>query len=182
MLLFTNIYSLQDQQVNMILALDTYYQNDKAKTVCIRFANWTDEQPAEVVTEELDGIEEYQPGSFYKRELPCILSILKKTSLQTIDAIIIDGYVLLDDSGKHGLGGYLYEALERKIPVIGVAKTNFAHNTLHKGEVYRGDSQRPLYITTLGIPLETACNYIRSMHGAYRIPTLLKTLDTLTRQ
>jgi deoxyribonuclease V len=166
----------------MILALDTYYQNDKAKTVCIRFVNWTDEQPAEVVTEELDGIEAYQPGSFYKRELPCIVSILKKISLQTIDIIIIDGYVLLDDSGKHGLGGYLYEALERKIPVIGVAKTNFANNTLHKGEVYRGDSKRPLYITTLGIPLDTARNYIRSMQGAYRIPTLLKTLDALTRQ
>jgi deoxyribonuclease V len=166
----------------MILALDTYYQNNKAKTVCIRFPNWTDEHPANVLTEELDRVEEYQPGAFYKRELPCILSILKKTTLQNTEAIIIDGYVLLDDTGKHGLGGYLYEALDREIPVIGVAKTNFANNTLHKGEVYRGDSQRPLYITTLGIPLETACTYIRSMHGAYRIPTLLKTLDTLTRQ
>jgi deoxyribonuclease V len=166
----------------MILALDTYYQNDKAKTVCIRFHHWTDDQPADVLTEELDSVEEYQPGAFYKRELPCILSILKKTDVQDTEAIIIDGYVLLDDTGKHGLGGYLYEALNRKIPVIGVAKTNFANNTLHKKEVYRGDSQRPLYITTLGIPPDTACNYIRSMHGAYRIPTLLKTLDTLTRQ
>lgn len=166
----------------MILALDTYYQNDKAKTVCIRFSDWTDENPAEVLTEELDHIEEYQPGSFYKRELPCILSILQKTNLQNINAIIIDGYVLLDDAGKHGLGGYLYDALERKIPVIGVAKTNFANNTIHKSEVYRGDSKRPLYITTLGIPLETACSYIRSMHGVYRMPTLLKTLDILTRQ
>lgn len=166
----------------MILALDTYYQNNTAKTVCIRFRHWTDEQPADVVTEVLDGVEEYQPGAFYKRELPCILSILKKTDLQNIESIIIDGYVVLDDTGKHGLGGHLYEALNRKIPVIGVAKTNFANNTIHKGEVYRGDSQRPLYITTLGIPLETACDYIRSMHGPYRIPTLLKTLDTLTRQ
>lgn len=166
----------------MILALDTYYQNNKAKTVCIGFQNWTDEHPADILTEELDSVEEYQPGAFYKRELPCILSILKKTTLQNTEAIIIDGYVLLDDTGKHGLGGYVYEALDRKIPVIGVAKTNFANNTLHKREVYRGDSQRPLYITTLGIPPETACTYIRSMHGAYRIPTLLKTLDTLTRQ
>lgn len=166
----------------MILALDTYYQNDRAKTICIRFTNWTDEQPAEVLTEELDGILEYQPGSFYKRELPCILSILKKINLQAIDVIIIDGYVLLDDAGKHGLGGYLYEALEKKIPVIGVAKTNFATNIINKGEVYRGNSQRPLYITTLGIPLATACDYIRSMHGIYRMPALLKTLDTLTRQ
>ena len=166
----------------MILALDTYYQNHKAKTVCIHFPHWTDEQPTDVLTEELDSMEEYQPGAFYKRELPCILSILQKTSLQTIEAIIIDGYVILDDAGKHGLGGYLYEALDRKIPVIGVAKTNFANNMLHKGEVYRGDSQRPLYITTLGIPLDAACNYIRSMHGTYRMPTLLKTLDMLTRQ
>lgn len=121
----------------MILALDTYYQNDKAKTVCIRFHHWTDDQPADVLTEELDSVEEYQPGAFYRRELPCILSILKKTDVQDTEAIIIDGYVLLDDTGKHGLGGYLYEALNRKIPVIGVAKTNFANNTLHKKEVYR---------------------------------------------
>lgn len=166
----------------MILAIDTYYQHEKAKTVCIRFHRWTDAQPADVLTEELGNVEEYQPGSFYKRELPCILSILKKTDLQNIEAIIIDGYVLLDDAGKYGLGGYLYEALDRKIPVIGVAKTNFANNTRYKKEVYRGDSQRPLYITTLGIPLEEASDYIRSMHGAYRIPTLQKTLDTLTRQ
>jgi deoxyinosine 3'endonuclease (endonuclease V) len=166
----------------MILALDTYYQNKKAKTVCIRFHHWTDEHAADIVTEELDNIEEYQPGSFYKRELPCILSILKKTSLENIEAIVIDGYVLLDDAGKHGLGGYLYEALNRKIPVIGVAKTNYTNNTLHQREVYRGNSQRPLFITTLGTPPDTACSYIQSMHGPYRIPTLLKTLDTLTRQ
>jgi deoxyribonuclease V len=166
----------------MILALDTYYKNDKAKTVCIAFQHWTDDQPADVLTEELDHVEAYQPGAFYKRELPCILSILKKTNLQNTEAVIIDGYVLLDDSGKHGLGGYLYEALDRKIPVIGVAKTNFANNILHKAEVCRGDSQRPLYVTTLGIPLAIARNHIRSMHGVYRIPTLLKTLDMLTRQ
>ena len=49
----------------MILALDTYYQHGKAKTVCIRFYNWTDEQPADVLTEELDNVAEYQPGAFY---------------------------------------------------------------------------------------------------------------------
>lgn len=33
----------------------------------------------------------YEPGSFYKRELPCILSLLKDIYKQ-LDAIVIDGY------------------------------------------------------------------------------------------
>ena len=166
----------------MILALDTHYRNEKAKTICIGFNDWMDEIPMKNFYEELDVEAEYQPGAFYKRELPCIISILQKTDLEKTEAIIIDGYVILDDAGKPGLGGHLYEFLKRKIPVIGVAKTNFANNTLHKREVYRGESVRPLYVTTQGMDLDVACGYIKNMHGGFRIPTLLKKLDTLTKE
>jgi hypothetical protein len=40
--------------------------------------------------------------------------------------IILDGYVALDDHGKIELGGYLFEALEQKYPVIGIAKNGFS--------------------------------------------------------
>jgi len=33
--------------------------------------------------------------------------------------------------GKHGLGGYLFEALKKKIPVIGVAKSEFHNKRKH---------------------------------------------------
>lgn len=66
-------------------------------------------------------------GEFYKRELSCILAILEDIDLATISCIIIDGFVVLDDAGKHGLGGHLYEQLDPKVPVIGFA-TNIPEN------------------------------------------------------
>lgn len=166
----------------MILAFDTYYFETKAQTVAVIFSSWTDEHPKDIFTETTESIEGYQPGEFYKRELPCIVSLLAKIDLKDIEAIIIDGFVVLDDSGKLGLGGHLYEHLEKKIAVIGVAKSNFALNTKFKREVFRGQSERPLYITALGIDIDLAGNNIKSMHGDFRIPTLLKQLDGLTKK
>ena len=166
----------------MILAFDTYYFADKAKTVCLQFENWADEKPNAIYEETLTGIAEYVSGEFYKRELPCILSLLEQVNVKEITVIVVDGFVVLDDDGKLGLGGYLYENLNRAFPVIGVAKTNFATLIKNKVAVERGESKRPLYITSIGIDLEDAAEKIQMMHGIYRIPTLLKKLDTLTKE
>lgn len=166
----------------MILAFDTYYSENKAKTVCLRFQNWKDEKPIDILSEVCEIHEDYIPGEFYRRELPCILSILNNINLSGIDLIIIDGYVVLDDSGKLGLGGHLYKSLEGRIPVLGVAKTNFAQNKINKREVYRGKSNKPLFITALGTDIDIISGKIKSMHGEYRIPTLLKQLDRITKE
>ena len=107
----------------MILAFDTYYFENKAKTVCILFDNWSGEN-YKFETEIIEQNEEYKPGEFYKRELPCILSLLKKIKIDNIDLIIVDGYVYLDDNLKLGLGGHLYKNLEGNIPIIGVARAS----------------------------------------------------------
>ncbi len=109
----------------MILALDTYYIEDHAKTVGLEFANWTDKVETNIYSETLKNVEEYTSGEFYKRELPCILSLMKRYNLKRYEVILVDGYVYPDDAGKFGLGGYLYEKLNQEIPIIGVAKTNF---------------------------------------------------------
>lgn len=168
----------------MILAFDTYYFEDKAKTVCIALESWTKESNFKVYDEILENIAEYIPGEFYKRELPCILSLLKKikTEITPIETIIVDSFVYLDDEGKFGLGGYLFNALDDKIPIIGVAKTNFATIEKNKKALLRGDSQKPLYITAIGIDLEKATELIQNMQGEFRIPTILKHLDTLTKE
>jgi deoxyinosine 3'endonuclease (endonuclease V) len=137
--------------------------------------------PAQVYAELTPVESEYEPGAFYKRELPCILSLLAKIDLSAVEAIMVDGYVVLDDAGKAGLGGYLFEALARKIPVIGVAKTNFAQNERSKIALLRGSSERPLFITAMGIDLATAAEYIRQMHGEFRMPALLRFLDGQTK-
>jgi len=166
----------------VILAFDTYYFENKAKTVCVAFNNWSESNPFAIYKETIEGVADYEPGSFYKRELPCILSLLSEIQNDTVEVIIVDGYVILDDNGKDGLGGFLFEKLERKIPVIGVAKTGFHGNKNNVLELFRGQSKKPLYITAKGIELIEAKNRIKSMHGNYRIPTLLQILDTETKE
>lgn len=165
----------------MILAFDTYYFDNKAKTVAIQFADWQDAESLAVYSEILEGIADYEPGNFYKRELPCILSLLKQIDPDKITCIIVDGFVYLDDDGTHGLGGHLYNAIGGKIPVIGVAKTNFATIEKLKAPVYRGESKNPLFVTAIGLELAIAAQNISTMHGAYRMPTLLQKLDGLTK-
>lgn len=166
----------------MILAFDSYYFDNKAKTVCLAFNDWPDELESAIYSELLENVADYEPGAFYKRELPCIMSLLQQIDLAEVKTIIIDGFVQLDDTGKSGLGGHLYEALGRKFPVIGVAKTNFATIENLKRPLLRGSSLRPLYITTVGMGLDEATACIHSMHGENRIPTLLKKLDGLTKE
>lgn len=165
----------------MILAFDTYYFDNKAKTVCVEFTDWNDSN-YKFQTEITDNIKEYIPGEFYKRELPCIISLLNKYDLKNIEVIIVDGFVYLNDENKFGLGGYLYEKLDRKIPVIGVAKTNFATILKNKKSLLRGESKKPLFITAIGIELKDAVQKIQNMDGEFRIPTLLKELDRLTKE
>lgn len=166
----------------MILAFDTYYFNNKAKTVCLSFEDWKMEDNYNVYTEIIYDVEEYVSGEFYKRELPCILSLLSKIELEKITAIIIDGFVFLNDENKFGLGAYLYEKLDKKIPIIGVAKKDFATIDENRIELFRGKSKNPLFITSVGIDLVQASEKIKEMSGEHRIPTLLKELDRLTRE
>jgi len=165
-----------------ILAFDTYYFEGKAKTVCLEFLNWNESENYKVHTEIIENVEDYIPGEFYRRELPCILSLLNQIDLKTIKAIIVDGFVYLDDDKKYGLGGHLYEKLNKEIPIIGVAKTNFASIEKDKKVLVRGDSKKPLYVTAIGMDLEDAFEKIESMAGEFRIPTLLKEMDRLTKE
>ncbi|WDF59255.1 endonuclease V [Flavobacterium sp. KACC 22758] len=166
----------------MILAFDTYYFDNKAKTVCLEFENWNEDKNFKVHAEIIDNVSEYIPGEFYKRELPCILSLLNQIDLKNIETIIVDGFVYLDDDKKYGLGGHLYEKLNNEIPIIGVAKTNFASIEKDKKALLRGDSAKPLFITSIGIDLEEAFQKVESMAGEFRMPTLLKELDRLTKE
>ncbi|MCU7551196.1 endonuclease V [Chitinophagaceae bacterium LB-8] len=166
----------------MKIAVDVYYLDHRAKAVGIEFASWSDAEPLQTYIAMVDGVEAYTPGAFYKRELPCIIKLFEKLSLQNKDVIVIDGYTVLDDEGTYGLGGHLFEVLEKRIPVIGVAKRSFKGVSKYVREVYRGKSERPLYVTAMGMDVDEAANCIQSMHGASRIPDLLKYVDRKTRE
>jgi len=163
----------------MIACIDVDYKDHQAHVACLVFKNIKDAVPNRVYTIMVDEIHDYIPGEFYKRELPCILKVLEMVK-EKITMIIVDGYVWLDANSRRGLGAYLYIHLNEKIPVIGVAKNKFKGSN-HLGEVLRGESQKPLYITAAGLNLKAAMEMIRQMDGEYRFPTLLREVDQACR-
>lgn len=166
----------------MIIAIDVHYREKIAKTVSIEFEHWRDVSPSNIHVVEIPITADYVPGQFYKRELPCILEILKFSDLSKVTAIIVDGYVVLEDNGKKGLGGYLYDELFQKIPIVGVAKRSF-HSLKEKViPIKRGESRNPLFVTALGGDLAEYAKKVAEMNGDYRIPTLLKILDVETKK
>lgn len=164
----------------MIAIIDVQYSENIAYAVCLLFQQWEDDNAYDEIKVKIDDIEKYCPGEFYKRELPCILALLEQVKVK-LDYIVIDGYVWLDENGKKGLGGYLTESLESEIPIIGVAKNSFNRGE-HAIAIQRGDSQKLLYVTSAGISKEEAAEFIKSMHGKFRLPTLIKAVDTAARE
>ena len=164
----------------MYLAVDVQYTDQTALVAGVIFDGWEDCRPREEIKLIVPDIQDYEPGNFYKRELPCILSLIKEYSLQP-SVIVIDGYVFLDGVSKTGLGKHLHDVLDGRIPVISVAKSRFK-DIPPECEVFRGESNRPLFVTAAGMSLNDAKENIKFMHGQYRIPDLLKIADQLCRQ
>lgn len=87
------------------------------------------------------------------------------------------------------MGKHLYDAIDKRTEIVGIAK-NYYNGTnalpvLHNGTnalpILRGNSQRPLWITSTG-DAEVAASRIRVMAGDNRIPMLAKKVDSLARK
>jgi deoxyribonuclease V len=163
----------------MIACIDVGYQEKSALAACVTISDWEASAPVASHSVVIRNVEEYVPGLFYKRELPCIEAVLNDLGANP-DVIVVDGYVWLDAQGKKGLGAHLFELLNGAIPVIGVAKTSFATAT-NAIEVFRGQSSRPLWVTAIGTNEFDAAKLVRSMHGNQRIPTILTLVDRLSK-
>lgn len=163
----------------MIAAVDACYGPDATAAAGITFRTWRDTEPVSEVVRILNAAVDYEPGQFWRRELPCVLSVINDLDAAP-SIVVVDGYVWLDDSKRKGLGAHLFEALQGRIPVIGVAKTPFGRSK-HAQCVFRGHSHKPLYVTVEGLPSPEAAAAIASMYGEHRIPALLKRVDQLCR-
>lgn len=170
----------------MIAALDVCYRADTALPVppaaaaaVVLFRRWSDAAEAASQVVPVAEVAPYEPGAFYRRELPCLLAALAAASTP-LTAVVVDGYVWLSADGRPGLGARLFEALGQATPVIGVAKTSFAGSTFAE-PVLRGTSARPLYVTAAGVDMQTAAQWVRDMAGPHRVPTLLQRADRLCR-
>jgi deoxyribonuclease V len=158
--------------------VDVHYgdhgQAKAALVVCpdSTFSTITSEYVADIAQTE-----PYEPGEFYKRELPCIQAVLALGP--PLNLLVIDGYATLDPDGRPGLGARAAAALN--IPVIGIAKTPFRTAT-HAVEVIRGAATRPLYVTAAGgIDTAEAASIVAAMAGPHRLPTALARADNLAR-
>ena len=160
-----------------IAAVDVDYRPDHAVAACVLFDAWTDAAPSSEHSARVDDVAPYEPGAFYKRELPCILAVLRALDAP-VACVVVDGYVNLGD--KPGLGEHLYDALAKKAVVVGVAKSEF--RAARAVEVVRGASAQPLYVTAVGVDVNEAAAWVRAMHGANRIPTLLGRVDAVARR
>lgn len=163
----------------MILAVDVAYKGSLAFAAGVLFQNWIDAIPQRQITARIDQVQDYVPGQFYKREMPCVVELLAQLD-KLPDTIVVDGFVYLGSERRPGLGQHLYGELKGKVFVIGVAKKPF-HDTPRSMELYRGNSKAPLYVTAAGVDEAEAKAYIAEMHGAYRIPTLLKLVDQICK-
>ncbi len=163
----------------VLVCLDVDYRDTTAVTAAVTFERWTDAAAAhEVIHRSAEPPAEYQPGQFYRRELPHLLAVLALLSAPP-QLIVVDGFVWLDGETL-GLGAHLHAALGGAIAVVGVAKRPY--RLANRAEpVLRGDSQLPLWVTAVGTPLDEAVAAVRGMHGEHRLPTLLKRVDRLAR-
>lgn len=165
-----------------IACTDVFYldDQDEANAACIMFDSWDARKETCSFTERVHGIAPYEPGFFFKRELPCLLALFKRAPAP-FSAVLVDGLVWLDADGKPGLGAHLFEALGRAVPVIGVAKTSFMGGEFAT-KLLRGTSSRPLFVNAAGIDNTTAAGWVRQMSGPNRLPKFLKDVDTLCRK
>lgn len=162
----------------MKACFDVYYHDNTATVAGVLFDDWSQPEGSHEQTLTLETPSAYEPGQFYKRELPCLLSLIDALPHRP-DTILVDGYVSFGPD-RPGLGKHLFHALADSVPIIGIAKSEF--ETAEYGTaIRRGESDRPLFVTAIGMDEADAAEAVRQMHGPYRIPTLLKLVDSLSR-
>jgi len=199
-----------------ILAIDVQYVDTPEGTTGyasgVLFDTFASATATAVYTVICPDIAPYEPGSFFKRELPPVLAVISACPTPPA-VVIVDGFVDVKP-GKPGLGRHLFE--RRGGIVIGVAKNPFRdgrrekdgeerardgergrsaseerisqptqdddQNELQSGAILRGSSSRALYVTSAGIDQRLAERLVAGMHGRNRIPTMLKLVDAEARR
>src|SRR6185436_14639613 len=110
-----------------ILAADVDYPRvgpPSARAAAVVFDGWGAQKSMWEGVLSIDRVEPYEPGAFFKRELPCLLALVRLAHEAGIDpdVLVVDGYARFGP-GRPALGEHLATATGK--PVIGVAKTRF---------------------------------------------------------
>jgi deoxyribonuclease V len=138
----------------MIACFDVHYFDDSARAAAVLIENWQDDVAAARYCIECTDVEPYRPGQFYQRELQPLLKVISAIE-EPVQHFLIDAYCHLSADQSPGLGAHLFKKLPTGSTVTGVAKNNF-RGTSHAVEVYRGQSDRPLFVTSIGMSYRAA--------------------------
>ncbi len=165
-----------------IAILDVHYEAERARAACVVADAWKATTPHSTLVREVDAVEPYEPGNFYRRELPCLLAVLDLLPSPP-EAVVVDGYVWLGARERPGLGARLHEALGGRVPVVGIAKSAFAgiEESAEVVAVQRGNSRKPLFVTAAGMDARTAARHVHAMAGSHRVPSLARLADRTAR-
>jgi len=172
----------------LIVSMDVAYGSGvgpgEAYAAAVLFKGWKAQRPIGRVRVRIEDVIEYVPGQFHQRELPCLLKALEWLP-EPPDVIIVDGYVWLDAEETPGLGAHLYtEVHERfdftEITVVGVAK-NMSHQFPGVEKISRRGAINPLYVSSIGMPVEQAAKCVQEMYGDFRLPHLIKYADRVAK-
>ena len=167
----------------MIIAVDVDYRDGFAVAAAVDFVAVTADVADLEVTVVVRDVADYEPGAFYKRELPCVLQVLDSVTARgvVVDTVVVDGHVWLSP-GEPGLGARLHAALVEAgvdVAVIGVAKNPW-HDTRAHIAVVRGGA-KAVHVSAIGIDVAVAAELVAQLDGVHRLPTLLKRVDRLCR-
>lgn len=155
----------------MILIADVQYGETNWAAGLV-YDHWKADKPRHVYRVDVGPVDEYQPGEFYRRELPALLKIIEGSV--PVTTVVIDGYVNLPD--RPGLGAHLHFATG--LPVLGIAKKYYEGINLSAG-VLRGKSEKPLWVTAVGV--DNPQQIVRELPGQYRLPEWVKLADQTAR-
>lgn len=164
----------------MILAVDVAYAGSGGVAAGVLLRDWDDISPSREIVVRVPHVAEYVSGEFFRRELPCIQAVLKEVE-EPLDCIVVDGYVTLGDPPRDGLGAALWKNLGRTVPVVGVAKSKYV-GAPEEVALFRGGSNRPLFVTAAGMTTDEAKRRVLSMAGTHRLPDMLKYVDGVARK
>jgi deoxyribonuclease V len=169
----------EENRNTMYFACDVQYEHGNGYAAGVCFDDWQAETITQVVRATVASVAEYEPGAFYRRELPCLLALLQAAGALP-KAVLVDGYVWLKD-GQPALGARLFEATGGQFAVIGVAKSRL-RNAGEYIEVKRNTQTSALFVSSVGITVETAAAHVAGMHGKNRLPTILEMADREARK
>jgi len=163
----------------MKFALDVHHDGAAAVAAAVAFEDWGAVEAEKTPLTRIAEVPKPPKGQAWLRDLPCLLQLLREHALQP-DAIVLDGFVHLDEQDTPGLGRALFDALGGKVPVIGISKSAGAF-TAAQFEVFREEEAAPVIVTCAGIDLGAAKARVRSMHGRKRAPTLMKLVARIAK-